>query len=203
MLGRSGHCRLLALCTEGAPNRRGEVSLPKSRMGCMQRSDKAMSQDDAGKRLVEYVQSLPSFVYHELGDSYGHIGATIADAVLQARRDYESYVTPRTQRIMKKWPGETTVTALLDLLKSVPASEFLNCNDSQNSRSWLAVSRHVWRRSRSQGSERNSRRVRSGGQGGAQTRIARTGNRRYVTEKGHFDGFYSRNPRTGTVAQAG
>ncbi len=96
-----------------------------------------MSPDDAATRLVEYIQSLPNFVYDEVGDSYGHIGATIADAVLQARRDYESYVTPRTKRIMKNWPRETTVTALLDLLKSIPAAEFLNCKDSETSRSWL------------------------------------------------------------------
>jgi hypothetical protein len=96
-----------------------------------------MSPDDSAQLLVNYIQSLPDFVYHEVGDSYGHIGATIADAVLQAQRDYDTYVTPRTERIMTKWPREKTVTALLDLLRSVPATEFLNCKDSENSRFWL------------------------------------------------------------------
>jgi hypothetical protein len=96
-----------------------------------------MSSDDSAQLLVKYIHSLPDFVYYEVGDSYGHIGATIADAVLQAQRDYETYVTPRTKRIMMKWPRVMTVTALLALLRSVPAAEFLNCKDSESSRFWL------------------------------------------------------------------
>jgi len=96
-----------------------------------------MSPEEAAQRLVDYIHSLPDFVYHELGDSYGHIGATIADAVLQPRRDYDTFVTPRTKRILTKWPHERTVSAMLQLLRSIPASEFLNYQDSENSGSWL------------------------------------------------------------------
>jgi hypothetical protein len=96
-----------------------------------------MSARDGARRLVEYIQSLPDFVYHDVGNSYGHIGATVADAVLQAQRDYDTFVTPRTKRIMTKWPAEKTVTLVLDLLRSVTATQFLNCKDSESSKSWL------------------------------------------------------------------
>ena len=96
-----------------------------------------MSPEEAARRLAEYIHSLPDFVYYEVGDSYGHIGATIADAVLQPRRDYDTFVAPRTKRILTKWPQERTVTAMLQLLGSIPASEFLNCEDNEDSGSWL------------------------------------------------------------------
>ncbi len=95
-----------------------------------------MLPEEAAQRLVEHICSLPDFVYHEVGDSYGHIGATVADAVLQPQRDYNSFVVPRTNRILTKWPYEKTVTAMLQLLRSVPASEFLNYKDTEGS--WLA-----------------------------------------------------------------
>lgn len=96
-----------------------------------------MSPEEAARRLVEYIHSLPDFVYHEVGDSYGHIGATIVDAILQPRRDYDTFVAPRTKRILAKWPHERTVTAMLQLLRSLPASEFVNWEDTENSGSWL------------------------------------------------------------------
>lgn len=96
-----------------------------------------MSPDAAAQRLVEHIHSLPDFVYHEVGDRYGHIGATIADAVLQPRRDYKTFVERRTKRILEKWPHERTVTAMLHLLTSLPASEFLDCEDTESSGSWL------------------------------------------------------------------
>jgi hypothetical protein len=102
-----------------------------------------MSQEDAALRLVQYIRSLPDFVYHEVGDNYGHIGATIADAVLQPRRDYDTFVAPRTKRILTEWPHERTVTAILRLLRTVPPPEFLNCEDTENSGSWLG--HRVWR----------------------------------------------------------
>lgn len=96
-----------------------------------------MSPDEAARRLVEYIQSLPDFVYRKVDDPYGHIGATIADAVLQPQRDYRSFVTPKTDRILTKWPHAKTLTLLLELLESIPASEFLDWEDSKDSGSWL------------------------------------------------------------------
>ncbi len=50
--------------------------------------------EEAVQRLITFIESLPDFrVYeqHEI-DTYDHMGAAIADAVLQAQRDYDSVV---------------------------------------------------------------------------------------------------------------
>jgi hypothetical protein len=60
-----------------------------------------MSPDESARRLVEFIKSLSDFVTHHDIDSYDHIGAIIADAVLQAQKDYDKYVTPRTRRILR------------------------------------------------------------------------------------------------------
>jgi hypothetical protein len=86
-----------------------------------------MTTDEAAQRLVAYIKSRPDFVYHKVDPPYGHIGATIADSVLQANNRYSS-VTPRIQRILARWPRENTVTAVLDVLQRVPATQFLNWN---------------------------------------------------------------------------
>jgi hypothetical protein len=83
--------------------------------------------DEAAQRLVDYIKSRPGFVYHKVDPPYGHMGATIADSILQANNRYSS-VTPRIRRILARWPRENTVTAVLDVLKSVPAVQFLNWN---------------------------------------------------------------------------
>jgi endonuclease III len=85
-----------------------------------------MLPDEDARRLVQYIQSLTDFVYHKVDPPYGHIGATIADTVLQANNKYDTHVTPRIQRILKQWPNAKTVTALLDLLRSIPTVTFLN-----------------------------------------------------------------------------
>jgi hypothetical protein len=79
------------------------------------------------EKLAQYVRSLPNFtVYESAGGSYNHMGATIADAVLQANNKYESNVAPRVARILNAYPEARTTSAVVELLNSVPAREFLN-----------------------------------------------------------------------------
>jgi len=81
----------------------------------------------APEKLAEYVRSLPDFkIYESTGGSYNHMGATIADAVLQANNKYDSNVTPRTNRILAVYPEAKTTSAIHDLLATVPATVFLN-----------------------------------------------------------------------------
>jgi hypothetical protein len=87
-------------------------------------------------RFADYIKSLPDFDFIDDGP-YDHIGATIADAVLQPQRDYDDFVTPKTDRILRLWRDVKTLSQLVELLKSVPASEFLDWNDNKDSRSWL------------------------------------------------------------------
>jgi hypothetical protein len=102
--------------------------------------ENSMTIDEAVQRLAKFISSLRDFrVYeqHEI-DTYDHMGAAIADAVLQAQRDYNSVVAPRTKRILRIWPDAKTVSSVLECLKTVPPSEFLDWNDKPGSKNYLA-----------------------------------------------------------------
>jgi hypothetical protein len=62
------------------------------------------------QRLVAYIRSLPGFrVYTQIDGNYGHLGATLADAVLQSNNNYERNVRPRIARILRVYPREVSV----------------------------------------------------------------------------------------------
>ena len=79
------------------------------------------------EKLASFVQSLPGFVIYETIDgNYDHIGATVADAVLQANMRYKTHVKPRVDRILARFPTARTTSSVLQLLKSITATEFLS-----------------------------------------------------------------------------
>lgn len=98
-----------------------------------------MSPDQDARRLVQYIQSLTDFVFYKVDPPYGHIGATIADTVLQANNKYDTHVTPRIQRILKQWPNAKTVTAMLDLLRSIPTVTFLNWKGEDRAERFISI----------------------------------------------------------------
>jgi hypothetical protein len=85
-----------------------------------------MPMSDAEK-LAHYVQSLPGFEFYETIDgNYEHIGATVADAVLQANHKYSTHVKPRVNRILAQYPDARTTSAVLRLLDLTSIKDFLN-----------------------------------------------------------------------------
>ncbi|MGR6465815.1 hypothetical protein [Rhizobium sp. PAMB 3182] len=58
--------------------------------------------------------------------SYEHLGATFADAVLQAGLNYETVVRPRVIRILNAYPDATTTEVLFDIVREGRTAEFLN-----------------------------------------------------------------------------
>jgi len=79
------------------------------------------------QRLARYVQSLPDFKFYETIDgNYDHIGATVADAVLQANNKYATHVKPRVNRILFQYPEARTTRSVLHLLESITATEYLD-----------------------------------------------------------------------------
>jgi hypothetical protein len=84
-----------------------------------------MNTHEAAEQLLRFINARRDFVYHRCDDPYGHMGATIADSILQANNRYSS-VEPRVSRILTRWPKATTVTAVLDVLAVVSATGFLN-----------------------------------------------------------------------------
>src|SRR5580704_9040864 len=93
---------------------------------------------DASNRLADYIQSLPDFVmYAENGESYGHIGATLADAVLQANSNYELTVRKRIANIRKEYPDKTSLGALRQLLKKITVQDFLQWKGKRKPETFL------------------------------------------------------------------
>jgi len=85
-----------------------------------------MSLSDA-QQLVKYVRSLSEFVtYKTIDGNYNHIGATVADAVLQANMRYATHVKPRINRILAIYPESRTTTAVRSLLEEIGAIEYLS-----------------------------------------------------------------------------
>ena len=79
------------------------------------------------EKLAQYVRSLPGFEFLKTIDGdYNHIGATVADAVLQANLRYKTHVKPRVNRILAEYPDERTTSATLKLLSSMPATDYLH-----------------------------------------------------------------------------
>lgn len=79
------------------------------------------------EKLVQFVQRLVTFeIYTKIDGNYDHIGATIADAVLQANNKYATNVKPRIVRIIAQYPEVRTTRALMILLQSIAVTEFLN-----------------------------------------------------------------------------
>ena len=79
------------------------------------------------EKLAHYVQSLPGFEFYKTIDgNYDHIGATVADAILQANNKYSTHVKPRVNRILAQYPEVRTTSSVLRLLESIAATEFLD-----------------------------------------------------------------------------
>jgi hypothetical protein len=90
------------------------------------------------EQLTNYIQSLPDFVIHtEIGDNYGHIGATLADAVLQSNNNYERNVRNRIAHIRKIYARETSLQDLRRLLTRITAAEFLDWNGTRKPKTFL------------------------------------------------------------------
>ncbi len=72
-------------------------------------------------RLMEFIGSISDFVVEPQPDArYEHIGATLADAVLQANNNYDRNVRPRIKRILGHYARCTTLEALKALLRTTP-----------------------------------------------------------------------------------
>ena len=82
---------------------------------------------NAPEQLAGYISSLSDFViYTEIDGKYGHIGATLADAVLQSNNDYERNVRRRITRIRTIYADAPKLSDLKRLLLQITVQEFLD-----------------------------------------------------------------------------
>jgi hypothetical protein len=67
--------------------------------------------------VAAYIKALPNWEFVSNGGRYGHIGATLTDAVFQSGIDYDTVVEPRVNRLLEQHPEATTTTAFAKLLE--------------------------------------------------------------------------------------
>src|SRR5438552_4007817 len=106
--------------------------------GSYWRDAKTIAISSQPKQLENYIRSLPDFeVYNQIDANYGHVGATLADAILQSNNNYEQNVRHRIVDIRRKYAGDASLQSLKKLLKKVTAQEFLRWNGTRKPQTFL------------------------------------------------------------------
>src|SRR5579862_9257316 len=97
--------------------------------------------------LVRLIRSSGIVVRPGNVHSYKHMGATLADAVLQAGLNYNAVVRPRVLRFLQKFPEATTTSKVLDYVHALGAEQLLNWKDSEKPARFVAVANFFYVRS--------------------------------------------------------
>lgn len=91
-----------------------------------------MSVPNKASQLVAHLRSLDGFVIvNDIDGNYNHVGATIADAILQAGTTYKTVVQPRIRRILELYPNAVTVSAFWTLLQETGPKTVLSWRDDE------------------------------------------------------------------------
>ncbi len=81
----------------------------------------------AARRVANYAMELGLEVaWQETRPVYDHMGAVLADSVLQSGLSYNSVVRPRINNIFNKYPDYTHTSMLVDLVQHGEVSTFMN-----------------------------------------------------------------------------
>ena len=92
------------------------------------------------ERLADFIRALPNFTLcDKIDGDYDHVGATLADAVLQANNNYERNVRYRIDRIRKEYADYTTLSDLDRLLGQITLQEFLKWNGTRKPTTMLRL----------------------------------------------------------------
>jgi hypothetical protein len=84
-----------------------------------------MQLEFEAKKLVNYINSLGLNIPPRK-PSHKHVGAIIADAVMQIGHPYKTHVAGRIERLRVKYPQAATVSGFRHLLQNVGAQELLD-----------------------------------------------------------------------------
>ncbi|WP_428428789.1 hypothetical protein [Pararhizobium sp.] len=81
----------------------------------------------AARRVADYAKEMGADLHRfEIRPLYDHMGALLADSVLQAGLNYNSVVRPRILAILTEYPGLSRTSDLLELVGRGKTSAFLN-----------------------------------------------------------------------------
>lgn len=83
----------------------------------MTRPDPTADDSDIAA-LCRVIERLPTAetLWVRASENGDHIGALLADAVLQPGLDYRSVVEPRVQRLAREYPSASSITGLVEIL---------------------------------------------------------------------------------------
>jgi endonuclease III len=95
--------------------------------------------DSKAEALAKYIDTLSDFSWVEPEIPYYHMGATIADAILQSGLNYKTVVEPRVRAILRKYPEAKTTSNFLELLNRIDPKLVLNWKDSEKPNRILQV----------------------------------------------------------------
>jgi endonuclease III len=93
-------------------------------------------------RLAEYIRVHPTLkIVTTLDGNYGHMGATLTDAALQAGVRYATVVRPRVQRLLAEYPQATTSSTFLKLLTELGSATLLQWSGGRKIDTLLELTR--------------------------------------------------------------
>lgn len=78
------------------------------------------------QQIAAFISTLGDSFWQTWDFPYQHMGASIADASLQAGVKYNSVVAPRVRAIRKNYPHVTTTSQFVDLADQEPLAKILN-----------------------------------------------------------------------------
>ncbi len=103
-----------------------------------------MEAREKARRLVDYLRGLEAFsVISSIGGSYGHMGATITDAILQAGTRYATVVWPRVREVKEAHPEAATTSDFWNLLEKEGVKRVLRWQDDEKPNRVVALTRFL------------------------------------------------------------
>ena len=99
---------------------------------------------DPVDQLVIYIKALREKGLFNISETidgqYNHMGATLADAALQANNHYKTTVKPRVQKILKKYPDAKRTSDMIKIVKTVEdAKTFLDWKGGERAKRFLEL----------------------------------------------------------------
>jgi endonuclease III len=98
-----------------------------------------MIDEKEAKVLVQYIRSLTDLQFVGPEVPYGHMGATITDAMLQPGVRYDTVVWPRVKNLLEQYPEAKTTSGFLKLTKKVDIKTLVNWKSSEKPNRILGV----------------------------------------------------------------
>ncbi|MGA9542650.1 MAG: hypothetical protein WBQ85_03725 [Candidatus Sulfotelmatobacter sp.] len=89
--------------------------------------------------VASYIRARPTFVIVEPMERYHHMGATLADAVLQRGIKYKTVVVPRIKRLLAAYPEATTTSAFARVVSEHGAARVLDWREGQKPQTLVAL----------------------------------------------------------------